>query len=1655
MPIQTNLSNPPYNDTVPVTSDYLRVLTKPGATLQSREIIEMQSIFATQLERFADNVLKPGSIVSGCNFTFLNPFPYVKLQDQDVLGNPVSPSAYANLSVINLTSGLRALIVDTADGFVSSDPDLKTLYLKYMNTGYTGNAYAFNSGDILRVYDPIRNGIEQVTIQSSGQGFSNTNPIFAVSPLAVTMVSGTLSNGQYIVNGQGANVQIVGVDSTTLANSGQLILTVAPRSVDLANVSVNATSWTMANGQSFTNSGNTASGYVSGVIGYGYQGLAVTDSLGSLTQILTLNKGFGYTTPPYITLQSANNQAGYGTLNLVSQNYVASITVASTSNSVGNAYAFSVTPGSVYLSGAFLRVPSQTIVVSKYDQNPSNVSVCFVSTENIVTADIDETLNDPSAGSNGAPGADRLQIEPILKVIPTVNAIANSQTLPLVSWSEGNPYIQNQPSQYSKVGDAIALAASDLGGNFYIDPFLVTTSVVTTNVTPVRFAATFDAIVDPGSAYINGYKVQTDSNYVQNLPYSFDTTSAGWNVSLNYGNYLVVKELGGTFQFNTGDVVTLYSQPKGYISNSALVRAANTTPQGTALGTAHIRGLQHLSGIPGTNTATYALYLFGVTMNPGGAFGSVQSVYYGGTNKGIADVVQNYSSATNSYSTVLSNPGAGMIWKTGKATVKNVNAASYQFLSLDQTLTISNTGVLTKSLATTGWTYPWAGSTLTAAQMDQLILIPTTVDLVSSANGPGTWVANTSTANLVCNTGGVALSTWVAGDWLYLLGNSTQIEMHQITQVVNNTFMILDSAPTVSNTSIAVARAYPKNLPIPLSTRSGCSANVSANGTVLNVNIGFAINQTVSEPVTLTVPIQISSAIPQNKTINRDGFVMINCANSAGSTSGPWSLGVPDAFRLKGVYVGNSSVSNTGTNYSSIFWIDNNQNEDFVDLSRLVLDPTATSPLNSSSYILVQFDYYTTPTTGFYATPSYTHTSNTVQLVVQDTTAISNLTSVASTWEVPQFFTDNGIEVDLLGCVDFRPIVQATVTPGTNATSAPINPANTFSFSTTEKLFPVSGTTFSSNVEYFIPRMDSLYVDQTGQIAAKIGDPLTASGTSPAVPAGTMKIADFLIPEWPNLPANRSMNQTLLVNTRVMNSKYMSSRIKNHSISLLSSISQDAAKVYTNADIADMDKRLKNVEYYVNLNQLETAVQSMVIPSSSDPAVNRYQYGFFADDFTTNNLMDTSYPTFKAAIENNDVVPTKLTWDVFMGNQFTGAQPYITQKILSQENATIGDHTDPTAQPQCAVSLANTVAWQLVYRNAYDFNGLPPQDGQVDFVTVKLADSSHMAGANAATKGGSIDSASTNNLGSGVVTLFFYSYDNPVQFQILQGNTVVADSSQAVNLSSNDITNLTTGSVMNQWFNDQTSLYLKNFVAANATFVEFAGKVTWNYSGSGDTSMTIKTTNGTGVRNWRWVVSYPINGDSAGCTPPPPDHTCPPGYHWSDSAGGCVIDTPTPQPIPPKMINIDWTQCLNHGFYGAVQQLIQLQNEGYTIGTITFEGQAISPVPVTGTLAEWMNPLSWQNVLTAGWWADQGTNINGQGLNFVDYYNQLTGKGSPGYYQVVGNQVNYVSSTGQVSAANSTSSWSHMAIMQLAAEFPPTIVSSDNPSGSFIYTASS
>ena len=114
---------------------------------------------------------------------------------------------------------------------------------------------------------------------------------------------------------------------------------------------------------------------------------------------------------------------------------------------------FQIQDGIYFIRGNFINVATETLILDQYGSSPSYRVGLFVN-EQIINADLDESLNDNSQGYNNfsAPGADRLKI--------TVNLFKKSLTdfddnnfVELATIESGSLRTLAKNSNYSQIGD--------------------------------------------------------------------------------------------------------------------------------------------------------------------------------------------------------------------------------------------------------------------------------------------------------------------------------------------------------------------------------------------------------------------------------------------------------------------------------------------------------------------------------------------------------------------------------------------------------------------------------------------------------------------------------------------------------------------------------------------------------------------------------------------------------------------------------------------------------------------------------------------------------------------------------------------------------------------------------------------------------------------------------------------------------------------------------------------------------------------------------------------------------------------------------------------------------------------------------------------------
>ena len=248
-------------------------------------------------------------------------------------------------------------------------------------------------------------------------------------------------------------------------------------------------------------------------------------------------------------------------------------TIPNGSTSTGSS--FSIQDGVYFVRGNFVNVSSETLILDQYDTTPNYRVGLFVN-EEIINADMDESLNDNSQGFNNysAPGADRLRISVSL-FKKTLSDFNDDNFIELAVIQDG--VIQSKTKGGSSSGsiftkdlkDNLAQRTYETFGNYLVRPFDV--SVLESlndnqgnngvfnlgQSTPGGVAASDNDMlykVAPGKAYVKGYAIEILASTLIDSPKTRTTkTLKQQSLTYNTGSTLSLNRVYGSAQIGVGN----------------------------------------------------------------------------------------------------------------------------------------------------------------------------------------------------------------------------------------------------------------------------------------------------------------------------------------------------------------------------------------------------------------------------------------------------------------------------------------------------------------------------------------------------------------------------------------------------------------------------------------------------------------------------------------------------------------------------------------------------------------------------------------------------------------------------------------------------------------------------------------------------------------------------------------------------------------------------------------------------------------------------------------------------------------------------------------------------------------------------------------------
>jgi hypothetical protein len=247
------------------------------------------------------------------------------------------------------------------------------------------------------------------------------------------------------------------------------------------------------------------------------------------------------------------------------------ITIAN--NAATNGSSFNISDGVYFVRGQFVNVNTETLILDQYTNSPSYRVGLYID-EQIVTSDIDETLNDNSQGYNNyaAPGADRLKISVFL-FKKSLTDFDDNNFVELATIENGILRSKSPTTDYSLVRDELARRTYAESGDYIVSPFDISVKESLNNnqgnkgiFNKGQFtyggAIANDNLaiyqVSPGKAFVRGYEVETISPSFLNAEKPRTTkTLENQSIVYNTGPTLKLNRVYGAPRVGLGNTFTL------------------------------------------------------------------------------------------------------------------------------------------------------------------------------------------------------------------------------------------------------------------------------------------------------------------------------------------------------------------------------------------------------------------------------------------------------------------------------------------------------------------------------------------------------------------------------------------------------------------------------------------------------------------------------------------------------------------------------------------------------------------------------------------------------------------------------------------------------------------------------------------------------------------------------------------------------------------------------------------------------------------------------------------------------------------------------------------------------------------------------------------
>ena len=1060
--ITLNTNQSPYFDDFDENKNFHQVMYKPALPVQARELTTQQTILRDQLKKFGDHVFQNGSKVTGADLHLNLDYEYVKLKAQynEV---DITVANFAGKTVVGSKSGTKALVLNTS-AIDSTTGDPNTLYVKYI------------SGE------SVTTSVQGISVTAGGTGYS-TAPIVLISGGGGTDAAATavISGGKVIaidVTDKGTGytsaptISFSGGGGTGAAATATLntkasfdagerlfasdlsisadVVEATPINLHKINIATGGSGYTSA--PSVTIAAAPAGGTNATA--------TATITNGVVTAITLVEQGAGYLTAPAVTLGAA--PAG-------------GVTATATSilaTATGKGSSVSIDEGVFYINGNFIKISGQTLILDKYKNIPS-YKIGIAVAETVVSSGDDSTLLDNATGATNfaAPGADRLKLA-LTVAKKTLTSTDDSDFFELLRMNNGIKEKDINVPVYSVLEETFARRTYDESGSYTVRAFNIQLKDHDSDSTK------FVARLDPGKAYIEGLEFETLISTDVVLNRARETAQVNnFDRLMQYGNYIIVKDLKGLFNITTHATVDLHDT-----AHASLTLTNPTTYASTKVGTAKVRNLLHRSG--DTTSMIHDMYLYDVTITS--------------TTKTFADVESVIIPEDPLSGTVTLNAKANIdnLGKVGGGASGDAKLLETQHNSLVFKLSqdVVNTIRDENSVCDTSYdikrvftnvSFSSGQATLSASSPESFK--GDTTD-TSDSNKSKFYLATCTSAGGSSYSVGDIISFNGSGQSIVVSGSgNTAVTLNDGT---SNSFSADIIAEMNIDSKFEKTKTLSKNetLTINSPNTTVLSSDSLNKSDVYSLNAVYGSANTSTDPVLPTLTVGSTAqdlAVGEIITGVTSGATGKVIAGTAGTTSVTY-IPVTGTFVAESVTGATSgftkvvsAVAAGDTNMTSKYELDTGQRDNFYDHGSIKLKSGQTAP---GGRITVVFDFFVHTGVGYLSVDSYT--------------------SAVGFDNVPNYTSPTtGEGVELRDCIDFRPRRTDGATTIANIE------------------LPVPNTNWQADYSYYLPRVDTVYLSREKKFGSNTGVSSLIS-MQPSRLDGTMDLYKLEIPAYTFKPSD-------------------------------------------------------------------------------------------------------------------------------------------------------------------------------------------------------------------------------------------------------------------------------------------------------------------------------------------------------------------------------------------------------------------------------------------------------------------------------------------------------------------------------------------------------